>query len=117
MGPSGKRKMILRMSRGSPKNLIPESTKACDHSSATREALDHLKGGGWLHSAELAHAGTENVPFYAYVRDPRRDSVVPLVEEFRMTDGRLFSRLLRGLQLQLALVLFEKRPQSLRNIQ
>jgi hypothetical protein len=103
MGPSGK--------------ILPGSTKVCDDSSATREALDHLKGGGWLHSAELAHAGTENVPFYAYVRDPRRDSVVPLVEEFRMTDGRLFSRLLRGLQLQLALVLFEKRPQSLRNIQ
>jgi hypothetical protein len=65
MGPSGKRKMILRMSRGSPKNsILPESTKACDHSSATREALNHLKGGGWLRSAELVHAGTENVPFY-----------------------------------------------------
>jgi len=49
--------------------------------------------------------------------DPRRDSVVPLVEELRVTDGRLFSRLLRCLQLQLALVLFEKRPQSIRNIQ
>jgi hypothetical protein len=57
--------------------------------------------------------GTWDFSFSNLLGNPGTKVVLSL----RVTDGRLFSHLLRRLQLQPALVLFEKRPQSIRNIQ
>lgn len=63
-----------RLSTAWKDSIRPESTKGCDDSLATREALDHLSGTAWTPVAGPSSGNTDVAPFLAFSCTIRGDT-------------------------------------------